>query len=206
MTDNEQALASPLGADILTSALVEVMGDADARDAQRLLNALAARGATVASTPPVGETSALVEKLTAMANGLRGSMWANRNEIIGLLDDAAAALRKPAEPVSCEHEWRYTGTDYHGSHKGEDSYDCKKCRAWKYELDGEVTALVEPKPPEPDGDEVRGCPDCNGAGDDGHGHVCYLCDGQGGVTPYRRAALSVAEPLIRADERERGRD
>lgn len=35
----------------------------------------------------------LVKRLTAMANGLRGSMWAKRDEIIALLDEAAAATR-----------------------------------------------------------------------------------------------------------------
>ncbi len=36
--------------------------------------------------------SGLVTRLTAYANGLRGSMWANRTEAIKLLDEAAAAL------------------------------------------------------------------------------------------------------------------
>lgn len=44
-----------------------------------------------------------------------------------------------------EHSWRYGHTDYHGSHKGEDCYDCE-CGAWQYRLDGEVTTTVEPKP------------------------------------------------------------
>ncbi len=70
MTDNEQSLVSPLGADLLTSALVEVMGDADARDAQRLLNALAARGATVASTQPLTEQLAERDATIARLRGL----------------------------------------------------------------------------------------------------------------------------------------
>lgn len=29
--------------------------------------------------------------------------------------------------VGCTHDWRYSGTDYHGSHKGEDAYRCRLC-------------------------------------------------------------------------------
>jgi hypothetical protein len=29
--------------------------------------------------------------------------------------------------AGCEHDWEYTRTDYHGSHKGEDHYRCRKC-------------------------------------------------------------------------------
>ena len=36
--------------------------------------------------------------------------------------------------------------------------------------------------------EPRICPDCNGAGDDGHSHTCWLCDGQGGVIPARETS------------------
>jgi hypothetical protein len=32
-----------------------------------------------------------------------------------------------------KHNWRYTGTDPRGSHKGEDCYRCTKCPARKYE-------------------------------------------------------------------------
>ncbi len=35
----------------------------------------------------------------------------------------------------CDHKWSYTGTDYHGSHKGEDHYECNSCGSWKYELE-----------------------------------------------------------------------
>lgn len=34
---------------------------------------------------------------------------------------------------SCDHNWRYEGTDRGGSHKGEDVYTCIKCSARKYE-------------------------------------------------------------------------
>lgn len=63
------------------------------------------------------------------------------------------ALRTPSQESpdtteavarACDHAWRYTGTDCRGSHKGEDHYLCTKCSAWKYELDGHVTSLVEP--------------------------------------------------------------
>jgi hypothetical protein len=37
-------------------------------------------------------TEELIERTQAMANGLRRSMWANRDEIIGLLDEAADRL------------------------------------------------------------------------------------------------------------------
>lgn len=43
-----------------------------------------------------------------------------------------------------------------------------------------------------DAEGVRTCPDCTGAGNDGHGHTCYLCDGQGGVIPYRPTPASSA--------------
>ena len=36
-----------------------------------------------------------------------------------------------------DHEWEYTGTDPHGSHKGERAYRCKKCKAFDYRPDGE---------------------------------------------------------------------
>lgn len=36
------------------------------------------------------------------------------------------------EPGVCNHDWQYQGTDYHGSHKGEDSYSCSKCYAREY--------------------------------------------------------------------------
>lgn len=41
-------------------------------------------------------------------------------------------LQKPVEQPGCAWlgtgcTWRYIGTDYHGSHKGEDSYECTKC-------------------------------------------------------------------------------
>lgn len=48
---------------------------------------------------------------------------------------------KPAAPPKevnmakshhCEHNWRYTGTDGHGSHKGEDYYRCVNCGEGEY--------------------------------------------------------------------------
>ena len=32
----------------------------------------------------------------------------------------------------CKHTWHYAGTDYHGSHKGDDAYRCSKCRMIEY--------------------------------------------------------------------------
>jgi hypothetical protein len=32
----------------------------------------------------------------------------------------------------CRHEWQYSGTDPHGSHKGEDAYRCTKCHETEY--------------------------------------------------------------------------
>ena len=32
----------------------------------------------------------------------------------------------------CRHEWQYSGTDPHGSHKGEDAYRCTKCHGTEY--------------------------------------------------------------------------
>lgn len=37
-----------------------------------------------------------------------------------------------AEKARCEHNWRYIGTDYHGSRKGEDMHHCTKCGALDY--------------------------------------------------------------------------
>lgn len=60
------------------------------------------------------------------------------------IDPTAPA--KPAEPTPkapsakaidvsqhhCNHNWRYTGTDGHGSHKGEDHYRCVNCGEGEY--------------------------------------------------------------------------
>lgn len=32
----------------------------------------------------------------------------------------------------CQHNWQYSGTDPHGSHKGEDAYRCTKCHETEY--------------------------------------------------------------------------
>lgn len=54
---------------------------------------------------------------------------------------------RPAEPLrdmsaeaqakadACIHSFRYTGTDGHGSHKGEDHYRCVKCGVGEYRHD-----------------------------------------------------------------------
>lgn len=34
--------------------------------------------------------------------------------------------------TTCTHEWEYTGTDHHGTHKGEAAYRCQKCKAFEY--------------------------------------------------------------------------
>lgn len=36
--------------------------------------------------------------------------------------------------MPCNHDWRYEGTDYHGSHKGEAVYRCPKCLVQEYRL------------------------------------------------------------------------
>ncbi len=41
---------------------------------------------------------------------------------------------QPQQAV-CVHDWRYEGTDGHGSHKGEDMYYCHKCRTYEYRDD-----------------------------------------------------------------------
>lgn len=43
---------------------------------------------------------------------------------------------KDESPTSeCDHDWRFTGSDYHGSHKGEDHYRCTKCGKGEYRHD-----------------------------------------------------------------------
>lgn len=60
----------------------------------------------------MSDEQTLADELARMANGLRGSMWADRNMIIALLDAGAAALRSRSDEVvdvvserywSCEH-------------------------------------------------------------------------------------------------------
>jgi hypothetical protein len=34
--------------------------------------------------------------------------------------------------AQCEHDWHYVGTDRGGSHKGEDRYECSRCREGEY--------------------------------------------------------------------------
>ncbi len=42
------------------------------------------------------------------------------------------SICKFAAKQSCDHDWQYNGTDYHGSHKDEDIYKCRKCKAKEY--------------------------------------------------------------------------
>lgn len=37
------------------------------------------------------------------------------------------------DPSSCDHDWKYSGYDRAGSHKGEDAYVCKKCGKTRYD-------------------------------------------------------------------------
>jgi hypothetical protein len=43
-----------------------------------------------------------------------------------------AAFAKAPPMGECQHVWQYSGTDPHGSHKGEDAYRCTKCHETEY--------------------------------------------------------------------------
>jgi len=80
--------------------------------------------------PPREPTDGMLE--AALTTGTRFGKPAMRN-IWQTMYDAALTQEKPDAEPSCEHEWRYTGTDYHGSHKGEDAYYCHKCGETEYQ-------------------------------------------------------------------------
>lgn len=61
--------------------------------------------------------------------------------------------------AECDHTWRYTGTDYHGSHKGEDCYECSKCQRWQYRLDDVVIFTSSPTTPDTSSEADRGLAD-----------------------------------------------
>lgn len=71
------------------------------------------------------ELAGLVVKLTSMAHGLRGSMWANRDEIIALLDKATAALTA-AEPFFEPGATKIVG--------GVEFAPCPTCRQYSHSL------------------------------------------------------------------------
>lgn len=58
--------------------------------------------------------------------------------IEGLVKEVERLYKLPAGQQAekaadtCQHDFRYVGTDYHGSHKGEDAYKCTKCPAREY--------------------------------------------------------------------------
>lgn len=60
-----------------------------------------------------------------------------KNEATRILENRIAASTgvSPSARERCapgSHDWRYTGTDAHGSHKGEDCYRCSKCDDVEY--------------------------------------------------------------------------
>jgi hypothetical protein len=68
------------------------------------------------------------------------TLWGESYKITDTLDRAdkerirglIAAFAKAPPMGEHRHEWQYSGTDPHGSHKGEDAYRCTKCHETEY--------------------------------------------------------------------------